>query len=542
VAQSNGTTANDHIVVVVGEGISGQTTTACPSAGEGPVLAVIDVSQVYTPGSPLTPKMVGFLPLVDQSGNPVTATDVTLYGSVALVSTGSNILLVNLENPAQPVLAGTISGDFGNWLAVNSTGLVIGALNGTVNGVQTAALGPYVSQVSFQGICPGTTPHGAGCFDVYNDQVADDQTGSAPLIQNPVWSLSNSNPVAYVAGQTIQLTVQVNMAGVPPASMQGMMITGSVVGLGSCTGPGTQTPNTQLYTASCTMSAPLPSGMTKFYNPMSISWTYKSNSIPSSPIGSTTTPVYVTLAPPLQTSATPPLNVYRTVLHLGVAKDGANSPSAALANSWSFFGDGTKPLNVTTWDGRPLIYYPAGVGFQGCATNDLQLLTSPTGGGRCGAFAMLMQDVLAVNGIQSSIVDVAPIEDTGMLIKNWDFSTTPSFPGSPYPYKFIASGQYINEMVPVPPGGVYGDLISTPGVPGQNSPTPSEKAHVNHAIILSAISPTYYDPSYGLTYTGPDNFEDQAVIGYFFHMQGDPVQVSHVRKSAGLHLISFTVY
>ncbi len=125
VTANNGTSSSQHIAVVVGNGFVGpaSTTTTCPQTGQEPVLAVVNVSQTYTSGSPLTPQLIGFLPLTEG------ATDVTLNGVVALVSTGGNILLVNLENPAQPALAGTITGNFGNWLTINSSGLIVGSSN-----------------------------------------------------------------------------------------------------------------------------------------------------------------------------------------------------------------------------------------------------------------------------------------------------------------------------------------------------------------------------------------------------------------------------
>ena len=71
-------------------------------------------------------------------------------------------------------------------------------------------------------------------------------------------------------------------------------------------------------------------------------------------------------------------------------------------------------------------------------------------------------------------------------------------------------------MVPPQPGGVYGDITSNAGLAGQNSPTPSEKAFARHFIVLPAapLNTTYYDPSYGVTYTGPNDFEVKAVDGY----------------------------
>lgn len=147
VAGSNGSSTSEHIAVVVGNGLTGPVAqvTGCPTLGQPPalpvvpVLAVVNVSTAYTPGSPFTPQLVGFLQL------PMTATDVTLNGSTALISTGSNILLVSLVNPSQPTSAGQITGNFGNWLAVTSSGIAVGSSNNSSgNGIQTTTLGSYI--------------------------------------------------------------------------------------------------------------------------------------------------------------------------------------------------------------------------------------------------------------------------------------------------------------------------------------------------------------------------------------------------------------
>ena len=78
-------------------------------------------------------------------------------------------------------------------------------------------------------------------------------------------------------------------------------------------------------------------------------------------------------------------------------------------------------------------------------------------------------------------------------------------------------------MVPVPPGGVYGELTNAAGVRGKNSPTPSQKLFGRHFFLR--YKSTYYDASYGVTYTGAKNFEQKALDGY-----GDFVPGSGGRK------------
>jgi hypothetical protein len=141
---SSGVSTSQHIAVVVGSG-----SVRSGSGSQVPVLAVIDVSGTYTPGatvtcnpqetsgSPNCPLLIGMLQL------PTTATDVTLNGNLALVATGTNVLLVNLESPAQPTFAGQITGNFGNWLTVAGAGLLICSSPNSLNGdLQVATTGP----------------------------------------------------------------------------------------------------------------------------------------------------------------------------------------------------------------------------------------------------------------------------------------------------------------------------------------------------------------------------------------------------------------
>jgi len=148
---SNGNSTNKHIAVVVGSGVVG-SMTSCPVLSSSPapyvsLLAVVDLTGAYaqgtvacdpnaTTGSPNCPKAIGFVQL------PTGGTDVKLNGSVALVATGTNVLLVNLENPSQPVFAGQITGSFGSWLALTDSGILVGTAPGSANGsLQAAALG-----------------------------------------------------------------------------------------------------------------------------------------------------------------------------------------------------------------------------------------------------------------------------------------------------------------------------------------------------------------------------------------------------------------
>lgn len=77
----------------------------------------------YTPATPYLPQPIGFFAL---SAGP---TDVILDGTMALVGTGSNVLVVNLTNPYDPVSGGQITGSFGSRLALDPNGILVAAGN-----------------------------------------------------------------------------------------------------------------------------------------------------------------------------------------------------------------------------------------------------------------------------------------------------------------------------------------------------------------------------------------------------------------------------
>ena len=55
------------------------------------------------------------------------------------------------------------------------------------------------------------------------------------------------------------------------------------------------------------------------------------------------------------------------------------------------------------------------------------------------------------------------------------------------------------------------------GVAGQGNGTPASLFN-NHQMlkITNALGTTYYDPSYGVTYTSAADFDSKAIAGYFY--------------------------
>jgi hypothetical protein len=277
---------------------------------------------------------------------------------------------------------------------------------------------------------------------------------------------------------------------------------------------------------------PLPE-TTKFYDPFTITWTY---TLPGDPTpvlaGVTKNPLYVTLEKPL-----PGYAIFLSTLQYAVKRDGAGDEVTAVQNTWShFYG----PANITTWQGRPLHYYKLGF-YSGagsaCSTMALSLLTSDTDSGQCGSFAHLLVNSFALNGIGSAWVDIAAKNGAQFLINDWT-AGTPSYPNGPPVYSVVAGPlspewkPFVykmefnpaalaigNYMEPGQPNEVYGDLTSLPTIPGQNTSPPREKMFISHYIVAPLLTTTlpvarFYDPSYGLVYEGPDDFEMRAVWGY----------------------------
>ena len=100
------------------------------------------------------------------------------------------------------------------------------------------------------------------------------------------------------------------------------------------------------------------------------------------------------------------------------------------------------------------------------------------------------------------------------------------------------------DMMPMPQGGLYGDLTSLSTIEGQNTSPPSEKVFGNHRIMK--FGALYYDPSYGQTFTDTNHFVDSAIDGYAIEHPSDnpPGYTNHiirVKQATGVYEIQFTV-
>ena len=245
----------------------------------------------------------------------------------------------------------------------------------------------------------------------------------------------------------------------------------------------------------------------------------------------------------------------------------STDPTSAFKNTWSQFSTGgTSPANIQTWQGRKLYYYrndPNGtqgttiIGFEGCALDEESLLLNEAGqssaaghnSGQWGSFAYLLIGALAINGIASGFTKIRPIDGSLFMVNDWQiFGRTPSDHSYQLPdydpnyqWRLILNQDAVDSpnfdiMVPAPQstpgqtGVAYGDVLSLTTLPGQNSAPPSEKIFNFHFFVhvsLAGITPSYYDPSYGVKYVDAQDFERRAVAGYLKSFLADVPTGTH---------------
>ena len=382
---------------------------------------------------------------------------------------------------------------------------------------------------------------------MFTDSVAysRDCAGSASPIAQPTWPSPTAgvtcpqngyagDHAVYAAGKTMAGTAVFNVSPALTQAITGAYVQGVTDSSGTFAATNVTIPAGQTsFSASVTDATAFQTSQTQFLNPMNTNWSVaqtgsscNNSTYGCVAVGMSANPVYVTLADSvLATFAMPAMLTY---VALAVGNGGAGSQTAALAGTWAKFSTGSGPANVVTWDGRAMSYYT--MGFGSCALDAGQLVQNlPTPSGQCGAFAFLLESVLAMNGIHSTWIQVQPADGASLIvIKKWGLSASPTYSTqTPWQYNFILNGCpicSIDLMVPVSPGG-YGDLTNDlSGLSGQGEITPLEKVFLRHFIVkisIAAPGNQYYDPSYGFTYPGEAGFEMQAIEGYAAQLNGD---------------------
>jgi hypothetical protein len=364
-------------------------------------------------------------------------------------------------------------------------------------------------------------------FSVANDILQDDGSGA---YLPPHWTATNSYPVTYPRNTTGTVSatfwvVPTNFSGSNSVIIQGVGSSGLNIPATTVTVVGVQSTVTLPTTNFSTAFA----NQVDFLNPLTIDWEYTGGGATFYDAGSSVNPVYITLTNPATA------NLFHTVVHLACSNGHATDTNAAVANTWALFAG---PANVTTWDGtKKLYYYQNGDGWN-TATDVAGLLSSQNG--NCVAWRNLLLDALLANGISADRVYVSS-PGQYFLVRAWNFGSS-SFTNTP-PYNWML--RFPTTIVDTSSGvGVYGDLTNLGTLDGQNTAPPAEKVFGNHRIL--GYGGLYYDPSYGVTFSGENNFVDTAVAGYAIERDdldnppGYTNLILRVESSTGVYEISFT--
>ena len=242
-----------------------------------------------------------------------------------------------------------------------------------------------------------------------------------------------------------------------------------------------------------------------FFDTLNISWEVSlDNGNTWNPAGTTKNQVYVV-------RGTPRTTLYHTLVHLGCKKaEGLIAEAATISAIWGEF----TGCDVKTWDDIQLTYYGS---YQTQNYTTADLLANHDG--QCGAWARFFMDMLKVQDITktNNFVIVEPNAASGangFIVKDWSFVTGPGISGHPtFPYLNIPGSpltgpsSYNWRSSPEVP-----EVTDSTGIGGQGTENPAS-LFGNHQIIL--IGGTYYDPSYGKTYTGLPDMDNTAINGYF---------------------------
>ena len=410
-------------------------------------------------------------------------------------------------------------------------------------------------------------------------------TGTTPLAQTG-WQ----NPICYSSGSTMTTFVQFKVpAG--GATMWSNFTNMRIKGVGvsdpgqsddstgyNFTNGGNGYPATYSSTnntiapnvSGMTCDKAFPSGAVDYFGPITVQWYFSVDGGNTwALVGSSKNECFVTLTAPnltptvntglpgsTTTAPDPKYKLFQTVLHYACSNFGATSNDTAVANTWALF---SGPQNICAWNpsdkkyDRKLYYYGASRGFGGSQpVNTKDLLAASDGDGECYSFGELFQDALWANGIDNNGIRITPTNTTPsnpivFLVKDFTPSTTGSMPSSAAPYSWeMTFSSSAGEMQPPPVNtgyGIYGDFINLGKLYGQNTAPapPMEKVFGNHYIVQYGSS--YYDPSYGATYTSANDFETQSVKGYGQGISGDNVDLEvELVPSSGLQNITFTSF
>jgi hypothetical protein len=359
--------------------------------------------------------------------------------------------------------------------------------------------------------------------------IKKDQPSGITLIpiDQPQWKKSQSQPLAYVADgykTFMKMTAKFKVNRAPKKPMTVKIKTRVSIGnanqnLKARTPTFPEDSLTLKYgdlekTSEFQQSNFLTLNLTQFFDPMKIDWKFSYKGNRTKTIGTSKHKVYITRDKPVDRDS-----VFLTLLHLATSNPGAFSQAEVVEKTWELF---KKPIggipSVKAWNGDKFIYYPEERGFNDFLIRDAEDFLKQRVG-PCAPFAALLANSLRINNLTVEYAAVQTKDNSRFMIDNWDFEKQ-SFPKEDR-FQFYLTDEGGGEHGMVPHPSSYGDLVNKPGLPGQNTQTPSEKVFRKHYIVdLSSVSGLkghrYYDPSYGITFKDADHFEREVVFGYAY--------------------------
>jgi hypothetical protein len=253
-----------------------------------------------------------------------------------------------------------------------------------------------------------------------------------------------------------------------------------------------------------------------FYDPFTINFYYSLNSGPWEDAGASSNQLYVTYAQAKVSGDSANPYLYHTPIHISTkAAAGQSDPGVVLTKIWEEFAD-TRVNRVA--DGAALKYYGA---WNTSNTTTGGLLKDADG--QCRAWARFFADTYKAQGIdyENELVTVLPGHPAGgvpdanyFLVNRWSFGSTGHADLEPGWTHFNIENPPLRGMI----GTTwvyrwrYSQVSDLLGDDGQGPTANPDSLFGNHCLVK--IGATYYDPSYGKTYTSVAHFEASAVAGF----------------------------
>jgi hypothetical protein len=281
----------------------------------------------------------------------------------------------------------------------------------------------------------------------------------------------------------------------------------------------------------------------RYYNTFDIVWEFSAETDATGhPIyisaGSSHNRLYVTLNDPLpfvQAGNNPVTPLLETVIHIGTTgADSKSNEDDAILGIWSKFSSGSGPANVHSV-GLPVGGLPSAQPVSHAlsyykdyrCTNTTTATLIANHDGQCGSWAKFLIDTLRTQGInqQDEYVIVEPTNDAGFIVNNWNFAPVSNPPAgtAQHPWVNTVAGNVSANwelLFSTPSFNSYNwtnaEVTDTAGVSGQHNANPAS-LFGNHQFVRLTVGGvlSYFDPSYGVSYSSLLDFDDNYLTGYF---------------------------